>query len=186
MNEASPQEVELSKLLSYVLRHRPDTIGLTLEDGGWVTVEKLLECLASSGKTVTRVDLERTVETSDKQRFALSPDRLRIRANQGHSVAVDLNLPVVEPPPRLFHGTATRFTASILREGLKPAQRHHVHMSSSEELARVVGARHGKPVVIGIDSKAMHDAGMKFFLSANGVWLTDYVPPQYLLPPRAD
>ena len=180
MSKASSRDVKISKLLSYVLRHRPDAIGLTLDDGGWVAVDRLLECLASSGTPVTQADLERTVETSDKQRFALSPDRRRIRANQGHSLAVDLKLPEAAPPPHLFYGTASRFVVSIQRDGLKPGQRHHVHLSASVETARLVGARHGTPVVFAVDAKAMHDAGIQFLLSANGVWLTDHVPPQYL------
>lgn len=181
MSEGPAREVEVSKLLSYVLRHKPEAIGLELDAGGWVAVDTLLAHLAASGRPVSRTEIDRTVETSDKQRFALSEDQQRIRANQGHSVAVDLGLPSAQPPSRLFHGTATRFEESIRREGLKPAQRHHVHLSASPGTAQVVGARHGKPLVLVVNAEAMHKSGFKFFISANGVWLTDHVPPQFLL-----
>jgi putative RNA 2'-phosphotransferase len=180
MSDASPEDVEISKLLSFVLRHKPEAIGLSLEAGGWVNVEVLLERLNATGKPLTKQILEHVVETSDKQRFSITEDRRRIRANQGHSVAVDLHLSVVQPPVSLFHGTATRFLEAIEREGLKPGQRQHVHLSVNAEVARSVGARHGSPVVLVVDAKCMHEDGFKFFLSANGVWLTNHIPYMYL------
>jgi putative RNA 2'-phosphotransferase len=174
------QENKLSKLLSLVLRHQPETIGIQLDHAGWVAVDELLRQLDAHGKAATRELLERTVHNNDKQRFAFNDDKTRIRASQGHSVDVDLALAAVAPPDILFHGTASRFLASIEREGLKPGDRHHVHLSASVDVAISVGKRHGQPVVLIVDAAAMHAAGHDFFQSANGVWLTAAVPTQYL------
>lgn len=182
MTKDSADDVSASKLLSLVLRHEPGAIGIALDEHGWVDVEVLLARLQASGKHLSRTDLDRIVETSDKQRFALSTDRTRIRANQGHSIAIELQLVPQAPPSTLHHGTATRFLASILEEGLKPGARNHVHLSTSSAIALAVGARHGKPVVLRVDSQAMHVAGHTFYVSANGVWLTAHVPPSYLQP----
>jgi putative RNA 2'-phosphotransferase len=172
--------VTTSKLLSYVLRHRPDSIGLVLDAHGWAEVDVLLERLSSHGKPVARELLERVVADNDKQRFAFSGDRTRIRASQGHSIAVDLQLQASDPPAVLYHGTASRFMTSILASGLKAAGRHHVHLSSDAGTARKVGARHGVPVVLAVDAGRMHADGMVFYQSDNGVWLTDRVQPKYL------
>lgn len=182
MSDELSEEVKVSKLLSFILRHKPEAIGVVLDNGGWVDVDTFLACLQASGKTVTRQVLESVVETSTKQRFALSADRQQIRANQGHSVDIDLQLPTLPPPGRLFHGTATRFLDAIQKEGLRRQKRHHVHLTVSQDVAISVGARHGTPIVLTIDAKAMHDCGYEFFLSANGVWLTSHVPSKYLLP----
>lgn len=181
MSETSPEDIEVSKRLSFVLRHKPEAIGISLEAGGWVAVELLLERLNATGEAVTRAVLERVVETSDKQRFALTEDRQRIRANQGHSVAVDLCLSPVRPPSILFHGTASRFLEAIKHVGLKPGHRQHVHLSVNPRTAQSVGARHGKPVVLVVSAEAMFQNGFEFFLSANGVWLTSHVPHTYLV-----
>lgn len=183
MSDTSPEDVEISKRLSFVLRHKPEAVGLSLESGGWVTVDALLERLNATGKPVTRAVLERVVEMNDKQRFALTEDRQRIRANQGHSVAVDLHLSPVRPPGRLFHGTATRFLKPIEHEGLKPGHRQHVHLSVSAKVAHDVGVRHGKPIVLVVDAEVMFQNGFEFFLSVNGVWLTSHVPYTYLSRP---
>jgi putative RNA 2'-phosphotransferase len=175
-----PHYVKISKFLSYVLRHKPDAIGLTLEDGGWVAVDSLLQALDAAGKPVTRELLEDVVRTNDKQRFAFSADGTKIRASQGHSIAVDLGLKAVTPPDTLYHGTARRFVDSIMSTGLQPQQRHHVHLSPDEQTALRVGQRHGKPIIFRVDSGTMHADGHTFFLSANGVWLTAHVPPSYL------
>lgn len=180
MSEASSEDVEVSKRLSFVLRHKPEAIGISLEAGGWVAVELLLERLNATGEAVTRTVLERVVETSDKQRFALTEDRQRIRANQGHSVAVDLCLSPVQPPSILFHGTASRFLQAIEHEGLRPGHRQHVHLSISPRTAQSVGARHGKPVVLVVNAETMFQNGFEFFLSVNGVWLTSHVPHSYI------
>lgn len=178
-------DTTLSKRLSFVLRHRPDTIGLTLGEGGWVEVDTLLARLTASGLPVARDALERVVRNSDKQRFALSADGVRIRANQGHSVGIDLQLSPSTPPARLYHGTARRFLDAILREGLRAGQRHHVHLSTDRDTAIRVGARHGAPVVLTVDAAAMHASGHVFFVSENGVWLTAHVPPDALQAPPA-
>jgi putative RNA 2'-phosphotransferase len=170
----------ISKTLSYHLRHHPDELGLTLESGGWVAVEELLAALARKGKAISRAQLEEVVARNNKQRFAFDETGLRIRANQGHSVAVDLELESVTPPAVLYHGSSERAAASIERAGLKKMRRHHVHLSADVATAHNVGARHGKPVVFSVDAAAMHAAGHQFFRSANGVWLVDSVLPAFL------
>jgi putative RNA 2'-phosphotransferase len=173
-------DVRTSKLLSLVLRHQPEKVGLTLDPAGWVDVETLLAALRAHGRPVTRADLERIVATSDKQRFALDRAADRIRANQGHSVGVDLGLPVAEPPAVLYHGTPDRNLASIQRDGLRRGSRHDVHLSADVATARRVGARRGRAVVLAVDTAGMVAAGHEFRVSANGVWLVDAVPPAYL------
>lgn len=173
----------LSKFLSLVLRHEPDRIGLTLDDGGWVAVEALLVAVNQAGMSLTQATLARIVAENDKQRFRFSDDGLRIRANQGHSVAIDLGLTPLTPPNVLYHGTATRFLEAIRQEGLRPQSRQHVHLSSDATTASKVGQRHGKSVVLTVRSDAMHGAGYRFYQADNGVWLTDHVPPAYLLIP---
>jgi putative RNA 2'-phosphotransferase len=172
--------VDTSKLLSYVLRHRPDSIGLDLDDQGWAGVDDLLACLRAHGKPVDRALLERVVLENDKQRFAFSPDGTKIRASQGHSVAVDLALLPAAPPPVLYHGTASRFLKSILASGLHAGARRHVHLSSDVQTATRVGTRHGFPAVLRVDAARMHADGILFYQSDNGVWLTAAVAPRYL------
>ncbi|MCI5140900.1 MAG: RNA 2'-phosphotransferase [Candidatus Electrothrix sp. ATG1] len=172
--------VNISKFLSLILRHAPETIGLCLDAKGWVAVDELLQAAETNGTVISRERLEEIVFTNDKQRFAFSPDGLRIRANQGHSVNVDLELAPVEPPPVLFHGTATRFLPSIGSQGLRSMSRQHVHLSVTRDQAHRVGARHGRPVVLEIDAEGMSDAGHLFFLSANGVWLTEAVSVDFI------
>lgn len=172
--------VATSKFLSYVLRHRPDSIGLALDANGWAGVDELLTRLAAGGHALDRDLLQRVVAGNDKQRFAFSADGSRIRASQGHSVAVDLALAAAEPPGVLYHGTASRFLKSILASGLKAAGRHHVHLSADAATAKAVGARHGFPVVLRVDARRMRADGLVFYRSDNGVWLTRAVLPRYL------
>ena len=172
--------VRVSKLLSWVLRHDPARIGIVLDPAGWAEVDALLLAAQRSGVWLDRTTLERVVAENDKQRFAFSPDGRRIRANQGHSVPVNLGLEPQVPPPVLYHGTATRYVASIRRQGLRPGKRTHVHLSPDEATARTVGQRHGSPVVLRIAAGRMHDAGFQFLRSENGVWLTIEVPVQYI------
>jgi putative RNA 2'-phosphotransferase len=172
--------VRASKRLSYVLRHRPDSVGLTLDEAGWVDVDALLAALAAHGLPLTRTELEHVVATNDKRRFALDEDGTRIRASQGHSVAVELGYEPAAPPAELFHGTVERFLAAILTEGLRPGNRHAVHLSPDVDTARTVGARRGRPVVLRVDAAAMAADGFEFARSANGVWLVPAVPPRYL------
>jgi putative RNA 2'-phosphotransferase len=176
--------VRTSKFLSLVLRHQPEAIGLTLDDNGWADVDELIRLANESGHVLTRTLLERVVAENDKKRFAFSDDGRRIRASQGHSVAVDLALPPVEPPEVLYHGTATRFLDSIRAGGLHAGSRRHVHLSPDAATATKVGQRHGKPVVLVVRARAMAAAGHQFFLSANGVWLTERVPAEFLVFPQ--
>ena len=170
----------LSKFLSYVLRHRPDEIGITLDPQGWATVDTLLQQSNVHGYPLTRLRLEEIVKTNSKQRFSFSADGSKIRANQGHSVSIDLGLSAQVPPAVLFHGTAQRFLASIFATGLHSGDRQHVHLSKEIETAYAVGKRHGKPVILEVASQEMHADGFFFFHSDNGVWLTDSVAPRYL------
>lgn len=170
----------ISKFLSLVLRHEPELIGLELDDAGWTSVEALLRKAAANGKPITHELLAEIVATSDKQRFAFSADGQLIRANQGHSVEVDLGLPVAMPPDFLFHGTAERFSQSILRAGLERRARHHVHLTQDRQIARGIGRRHGAPVVLRVDARRMAEQGYEFRCSANGVWLVDSVPPEFI------
>ena len=173
--------VRASKFLALVLRHDPARAGITLDPRGWVGVEELLSGCRRAGHPLTPEELREVIDTNDKQRFALSPDGLRVRAHQGHSVRVDLSLEPTAPPDRLFHGTVGRFLPAIRREGLRPMNRHHVHLSPDEETARRVGSRRGSPVVLTVDSARMHADGHEFRVTGNGVWLADAVPPGYLL-----
>jgi len=174
------QNQQLSKALSYVLRHKPEEFGLQLDAQGWVTVAELLHALHAQRHQVTPEQLREVVATNDKQRFSLSADGTKIRANQGHSVAVDLELTAVAPPELLYHGTATRFLASIQKDGLRSGSRQHVHLSADPVTAEAVGRRHGKPVVLTVQAGRLYRVGGLFYLSANGVWLTLAVPPEYL------
>nr|WP_110888552.1 RNA 2'-phosphotransferase [Deinococcus yavapaiensis] len=172
--------VRLSKTLARFLRHAPHELGLTLQLGGWVDVEALLTALGERGQYVSRTDLEEVVRSSDKRRFSFDAPKARIRANQGHSVEVDLQLAPIEPPAVLYHGTSADKVDVILREGLRAMRRHHVHLSADEETARRVGARHGRAVVLTVDAARMHADGRVFYRSENGVWLADDVPSAYL------
>ncbi|WP_406343509.1 RNA 2'-phosphotransferase [Streptomyces sp. NBC_00648] len=174
--------VKVSKYLSKHLRHQPERIGLTLDPHGWVEIGTLLRAAAAHRFPITRAELDHVVAVNDKRRFAIEGDR--IRASQGHTVAVDLGLPAVEPPAYLYHGTVARSLDAIRAEGLRPMARHHVHLSADRETATRVGARRGRPVVLGVDAAAMRRDGHVFHISANGVWLTDCVPPKYLRLPE--
>jgi putative RNA 2'-phosphotransferase len=172
--------VKTSKYLSKILRHQPQRIGLQLDPQGWADIDELLRRLTQQGRPLTRAELEIVVRDNDKQRFRISPDGQRIRASQGHSIAVDLGLPPTPPPDTLFHGTATHNTGAIFAEGLRPGTRRHVHLSCDHATAVRVGSRHGEAVVLAVASGAMQAAGHPFFVADNGVWLTAHVPPQFL------
>jgi putative RNA 2'-phosphotransferase len=180
MLDSSRRLVRVSKYLSLILRHRPHDLGLTLDQGGWVPVDALLQASAAKGFAISQTELAQVVAESDKQRFAFSQDGTRIRANQGHSVPVDLELEPVEPPPVLYHGTGEKSVQTILAQGLRKMNRHHVHLSGDTDTARKVGARHGRPVIFEVDAAGMTRAGHTFYRSANGVWLVDAVPAAYL------
>ncbi|MGJ7901587.1 RNA 2'-phosphotransferase [Lysobacter sp. 1R34A] len=169
-----------SKFLSLVLRHEPDAIGLSLDGNGWADIDELIRLANAAGKPVTRALIDEVVRDNDKQRFAISDDGTRIRANQGHSIEVDLALTALAPPAVLYHGTATRFAKSIRNLGLVKQSRQHVHLSSDPDTAIKVGSRHGKALVLSIRAGDMHARGLSFFQSANGVWLTDAVAPEFI------
>lgn len=169
---------KISKQLAYVLRHRPDSIGITLGPDGWVPIDTLLDAMRAHGKGISRATLDAVVADNDKQRFAIDGDR--IRASQGHSVQVDLGLTPIAPPARLYHGTARRYLDSIMASGVHRGSRHHVHLSGDPGTARNVGSRHGSPVILVVDAAAMAADGHTFYRSANGVWLTDEIPAPYL------
>src|SRR5262245_42194415 len=173
--------VRRSKFLSLVLRHDPARIGITLDDAGWTDVAALLAACAAHGVTITRDELVQIVAESDKQRFALSPDGARIRANQGHSVEVDLQLAQVEPPEVLYHGTVEAALDGIRERGLVRGKRHHVHLSAEVETASKAGARRGRPVILTIRAADMAAIGHPFHRSDNGVWLTEHVPPNFII-----
>lgn len=175
------REVKISKFLSLVLRHQPETVGLKLNDAGWVSVADLLAAADRQDLKFSRAELQQVVANNDKQRFSFSADGQLIRANQGHSVAVELGYEPAVPPATLFHGTAERFLASIQAQGLIKGQRHHVHLSADREIARSVGQRYGKPVVLQVHAAQMQHDGFVFYLSTNGVWLTEHVPVPYLV-----
>ena len=170
--------IKISKYLSFILRHKPDAIALTLDANGWGFVEELIA--KTSLFPLSRELIDLVVETSEKQRFALSPDRTRIRANQGHSIAIDLGLPAITPPHKLLHGSAECFWAKIKSEGLKKGNRHHVHLTESHAVAQAVGARYGKPMLLEVSAGNMHLDGFHFYQTANNVWLVEAVPAVYL------
>lgn len=169
-----------SKRLSYVLRHAPEEVGLTLGDGGWVLIDDLLSGFREKGWAIDRHELEDVVATNDKKRFTVSEDGLRIRAAQGRSVKINSDLKAIAPPSVLYHGTANRNLDAIMREGLRPMSRQHVHLSLDVTTAKKVGQRHGKPIVLNVLSGEMATAGFVFFRADNGVWLTDQVPAEFL------
>ncbi len=177
--------VRTSKFLSYVLRHEPEALGLELEPGGWAKVDHLLEQARRQGRALDRQLLEQVIEQGEKNRFSLTDDGTKIRANYGHSIDVDLDLTPMSPPPTLFHGTAERALSSIRTEGLKPQSRQYVHLSSTPEEANSVGGRHGQPVVLRVAAKRLHEEGYTFYKSTDAVWLTQRVPPRYLEFPEA-
>jgi len=174
------EKKRISKKMSLVLRHRPEVMNLSLDEEGWCEVTALLAAFRRDGKNLSRGQLEEVVATNDKKRFAFSDDGLRIRANQGHSISVQLGYEASIPPDLLFHGTATRNLESIREKGLLKGQRHQVHLSAEKTTALQVGGRHGKPVVLQVKAGQMHAEGFVFHRSENGVWLTETVPPQYL------
>lgn len=178
MNEKEKKEI--SKFLSLVLRHQPEVIGIYMDENGWVAVEELIQKCKSKNIHFDIEGLYEIVSTNDKQRFAFSNDKSRIRANQGHSIDIDLALEPKQPPSILYHGTADKNIASILMHGITKISRQHVHLSTSIETAKNVGARHGKPSILCVDAGKMHNDGYTFYQSENKVWLTDVIPSEYL------
>jgi len=172
--------IRLSKFLSLVLRHKPEHIGLTLDDKGWADVEELTRKALDSGVIIDRPTLRQIVEQAEKKRFSFSEDGKRIRANYGHSIPVSLGEESDEPPEFLFHGTAKRFLSSIEAEGLGPGTRQYVHLVEDETTASEVGRRHGEPVVLVIKAHEMYEKGYEFFKTESAIWLTKEVPVEYI------
>ena len=170
---------DVSKFIALILRHKPETIGITLDEHGWANVGELIAGIARQ-QPFTMEMLEEIVRTDNKQRYSFNEDKTLIRANQGHSIPVDVELPEKLPPAILYHGTGTKYTESINEQGLIPKSRLYVHLSQDYETAVKVGQRHGKPFVYKVDAGRMSADGYKFFLSINGVWLTKRVLPEYL------
>ncbi len=170
----------IGKFLSYVLRHEPDKIGIELDENGWANVQELIEKCKKHRCHFSMNDLIEIVETNDKKRYSFNEKRNKIRANQGHSIDIDLGLSPVEPPEFLYHGTATRFLNSIMEEGIVKGSRQHVHLSKDKQTAEKVGSRHGKVAILTILSGKMHEDGILFYQSDNGVWLTDYIDVKYI------
>jgi putative RNA 2'-phosphotransferase len=181
MENTSNAYVKISKFLSLILRHSPETIHANMDKNGWVSIQELIDNANKYKNLHLTIDLIKAiVATNDKQRFIISDDGEKIRANQGHSIKVDLELEIKIPPDILYHGTAKRFLDSIMKDGLRPMKRQHVHLSRTEEIAITVGKRHGKPIVLYIDAKRMYEEGYKFYLSENKIWLVDKVPMKYM------
>lgn len=178
MNEIENKRI--SKFLSLILRHQPETIRLKLDENGWAEVNELITKSAKGRMHFTFEELEEVVETNNKKRFAFNEDKTKIRASQGHSIDVDLALNTVQPPDFLYHGTAETNVSSILEKGIEKRSRQHVHLSADKETATKVGMRHGKPIILTIRTGDMHNDGILFYLSANNVWLTDFVEAKYI------
>lgn len=174
------QKKNISKFLSLILRHSPETIDLRLDENGWADVEELISKSARHQTPFTKEELEEIVEDNDKQRFAFNDDHSKIKANQGHSVNIQLDLAPQPPPELLYHGTVQKFLQNIQQEGLQKMSRQHVHLSEDKATAEKVGSRRGIPVILNIRSGQMHQDGIAFYLSENGVWLTDHVPVKYI------
>jgi len=182
MAKSKDPSVHYSKFLSLLLRHRPEVVGVELDENGWTDVDTLLTAVQGHkrGEGMDREMLEHVVATNNKKRFEFDETGTRIRARQGHSVKVDLEYEPKEPPEFLYHGTAEKTLPAIMDKGLLRMNRHHVHMSSDVATAKNVGGRHGKPVVLMVRSGQMHREGARFYRSNNGVWLVAHVPPSYL------
>lgn len=179
MNEQHKKKT--SKFLSYVLRHHPEIIGLHLDENGWADVDELITKSTNDSRGFTFEELDEIVQTNDKKRFIFNEDKTRIRANQGHSIDINLALIPQQPPEFLYHGTAQSNIESILEKGIEKRSRQHVHLSQDKETATKVGMRHGKPIILTINTQKMFEDGLKFYLSENNVWLTDFVDATYIL-----
>ncbi len=180
MNQSN-SDVKLGRFLSLVLRHDPAAAGISLDEHGWADVKELLAGVNRTGRKIDMDTLERIVRENSKQRYSFNEDHSKIRANQGHSVSVDVELKETQPPQYLYHGTVSRFLPSIQREGIRKMSRQYVHLSGDFETAMAVGKRHGSPVVITIDAAAMAGDGVTFYRSENGVWLCEHVEPKYFV-----
>lgn len=178
--EIQMNKERLSKFISLILRHKPEEIGITLDNHGWANVKDLIKGINNAGREIDMNLLEEIVRTDNKGRYSFNENKTKIRANQGHSIQVDIEFKELEPPAALYHGTATKSLDSIMRQGIKSMNRLYVHLSKDFETAIKVGSRHGKCVILIVDTKRMYEDGIKFYLSENGVWLTEYVDSKYI------
>ena len=178
MNEE--KRIRCSKFLALILRHQPESVGLTLEPEGWAPLDDVLAACRRKNRGLTRSELDELLALDEKKRYSLDETRTKIRANQGHSTAVELTFEERTPPTLLYHGTVDRFLASIFEQGLMPGSRHHVHLTENLETAQKVGARRGKPMILTINAEAMAQAGHRFYISDNDVWLAETVPPEFM------
>ncbi|MDE6899415.1 MAG: RNA 2'-phosphotransferase [Lawsonibacter sp.] len=175
----STNDIKLGRFLSLVLRHNPGAAGIVLDEHGWADVAELLNGVRGTGRQIDRETLERIVRENNKRRYSFNADHTKIRANQGHSLQVDVELKEAKPPRYLYHGTAARFLSTIQAEGIRKMARQYVHLSGDHQTAVSVGRRHGTPVVLRINAGTMAENDIRFYRSENGVWLCEYVPPEY-------
>lgn len=181
MYSSNKNDIKLGKFISLILRHQPKIIGIELDKNGWADTKELIEKINKAGKSIDFKTLERIVDNNDKKRYKFNEDKTKIRANQGHSINVDVELKECIPPEYLYHGTAIKFADNIFKEGLKKQTRQYVHLSIDIETALKIGKRHGIPKVLKISALNMYNKGYKFYLSENGIWLTDNVPTEYII-----
>lgn len=174
------QDINLSKFISLILRHKPEIIDIQVDKNGWCDVEELLDRMKNKGRAITRAQLDHIVESDNKGRYTYNSNGTKIRANQGHSIKVDVELKQEIPPKYLYHGTIQKYVEPIMKDGIKKGQRQYVHLSENVEVANTVGKRRGKPVILKIEAGLMHQQGYKFYLSKNNVWLCDYIPSMYV------
>ena len=174
------KNTEISKFISLILRHKPETIDIKLDENGWCNIDSLIQGMENSGTKINRELLEYIVRNDSKQRYSINFEKNLIRANQGHSIPVDIEFELKKPPEKLYHGTIEKFIPSIKNKGLLKAQRQYVHLSQDEETATIVGKRRGIPIILEIDSRKMDEDGFKFYISTNKVWLCEYVPNKYI------
>lgn len=177
---STKNNTKISKFLSLVLRHKPEIIGVELNQQGWIDIDLLIQKMNANGKTINRQMLEEVVASNNKKRFIINVATNQIRANQGHSLNIDLGYQPQTPPKILYHGTAQKFIDSIYKTGLQKRNRHHVHLTDNLKTANQVGQRHGKVVILQVQAEQMHQKGFEFFVSENHVWLTDNVPTQFI------
>lgn len=177
--QQSKKDIDLGRFISLILRHKPETIGIQLDENGWADVNELLMGINRNGRKINREDLERIVKENNKKRYIFNDDKTKIRANQGHSLNVDVELKEAIPPNILYHGTGEKAIESIKREGIDKRNRQFVHLSADIDTAMKVGARHGRPFVFKVDAQKMHEDGYIFYLSENNVWLCEHIPKEY-------
>lgn len=175
------KHIQLSRFISLILRHKPEVVGLSLDSQGYLNVDSLIKGVVNSGRFIDKQILDEIVESDDKQRYSYNMNKTSIRANQGHSIKVDLGLARQTPPKVLYHGTALKFKDSILSEGLNKKSREYVHLTDNIDTAISVGSRRGEPVIFEVDSEKMDKNGCEFLLSENNVWLVDKVPSEFIL-----